>query len=184
MRRPLALAAVTALIRARLIAQVGGPWTAETERTHVITQQPDHVQATDETGPLVNVFLYAVTPSVALANAADNGTVPLTLTYLIAVHGVLPLDADILLGQVVAALTSDPVITPQAMLAVLTPLADDPSGLLSKVFRKEAVLLVDDGVSLRLTLRPIDIEGLSRIWTSFRTAYRPSVLVDVAGVHI
>ncbi len=99
MRRPLALAAVTALVRARLIGQVGGPWTAETERTHVITQQPDHVLATDESGPLVNVFLYAVTPSAVLANAAVGEAVPLTLTYLIAVHGVLPLDADILLGS-------------------------------------------------------------------------------------
>ena len=126
MRRPLALAAVTALVRARLIGQVGGPWTAETERTHVITQQPDHVRATDETGPLVNVFLYAATPSAASANAAPDGRVPLTLTYLIAVHGVLPLDADILLGQVIATITSDPVITPQTMSAVLSPAADAP----------------------------------------------------------
>lgn len=184
MRRPLVLAAATALIRARLLGQVGGPWTAETERTHVITQQPDHVLATDETGPLVNVFLYAATPSAAPAGAADAGTVPLTLTYLIAVHGVLPLDADILLGQVVVAVTSDPVITPQTMATVLAPTADDPSGLLSKVFRKEAVALAQDGVSLRLTLRPMDIEGLSRIWSSFRTTYRPSVLVDVTGVRI
>ena len=48
MRRPLALAAVTALVRARLIGQTGGPWTAETERTHVMTQQPGHALTTKE----------------------------------------------------------------------------------------------------------------------------------------
>lgn len=184
MRRPLALASVTALIRARLIEQVGGPWTAETERTKVITQQPDHVLATDETGPLVNVFLYAATPSAAGRNAGGGPQVPLTLTYLVAVHGVLPLDADILLGQVIAALTADPVITPGQMAAVLAPAADDPSGLMSKVFRKEAVSWADDEVSLRLTLQTPDVESLGRIWSSFRAAYRPSVLVDVTGVQI
>ncbi len=184
MRRPLAPAAVTALLRARLIGQVGGPWTAETERTHVVTQQPDHVLATDETGPLVNVFLYSATPTAALLNAADSGRVPFTLTYLIAIHGVLPLDADILLGQVITALTTDPVVTPQTMLAVLAPTADDPSGLLSKVFRKEAVALADDGITLRLALRPLSLDELSRVWSSFRTPYRPSVLLDVTGLHI
>ncbi len=184
MRRPLAPAAVTALLRARLIAQVGGPWTAETERTHVVTQQPDHVLATDETGPLVNVFLCAATPAAAQTMDTGSGTVPFTLTYLIAIHGVLPLDADILLGQVITALTSDPVITPQTMSAVLAPTAEDRSGLLSKVFRKEAVALAEDGLTLRLLLRPANPEELSRLWSSFRTTYRPSVLLDVTGVHI
>lgn len=184
MRRPLALAAVTALVRARLHGRVAGPWTAETERTHVITQQPDHVLATDETGPLINVYLYAATPSAVQANATTGDAVSLTLTYLIAVHGVLPLDADILLGQVIAAVTADPLITPATMAAVFAPTADDPSGLLSKVFRKEAAALVDDAVTLRLTLRAMDLGELSRVWSSFRTAYRPSVLVDVTGVRI
>ena len=184
MRRPLALAAVTALVRARLIGEVGGPWTATAGATHVITQEPDLVLATDETGPLVNVFLYAVTPSAALVRVEDNGRVPLTLTYLIAVHGVLPLDADILLGQVIAAVTSNPVITPQNMAAVLAPAADDPSGLLPEVFREEAVALAEDGVPWRLTLRSMTVEELSPVWSSLRTAHRPCVLVDVTGVHV
>jgi hypothetical protein len=100
------------------------------------------------------------------------------------VHGVLPLDADILLGQVIAAVTADPVITPQTMAAVFAPTADDPSGLLSKGFRREALALAEDGRTLRLTLREMDLAELSRVWGSFRTAYRPSVLLDVTGVHL
>ncbi|MGE3959707.1 MAG: Pvc16 family protein [Vicinamibacterales bacterium] len=190
MSTPLALAAVTALLRIHIQAAVGGEWTPELPRTRVITLPPDHVAVTDETGPLVNVFLCDVQPGAALLRdrpapgAAAGDAMPVRLSYLVSAHGILPLDADILLGQVLAAVRRVPVLAPADIRHMLDPDSDDPSGSMPRVFRREALTLAETVDHLTITLRPLSLTDCAQLWQGLRTPLRPCVVLDVDGVSL
>jgi hypothetical protein len=193
MSNALAIAAVTAVIRARLLDSFGSEWTSDPSNPRVVAVPPNQVIATDETGPVLNLFLFAVHPNPTASNVphperagepeARNGR-SFTLEYLIAAHGILALDAEILLGHALVALQSMAVLTPDAIRSTLDPGVPSPSGMLTRPFREEAVKLADSVDAIQITTRQLTIDSLTSLWRSFRTPYRPGVMIEATGVWL
>ena len=191
MSNALAIAAVTAVIRARLLEAFGNEWTSDPSNPRVVTLPPNQVIATDETGPVLNLFLFAVHSNGRAANVPrpdPAGTAEarsghsFTLEYLVAAHGILALEAEILLGHALVALQAMAVLTPDAIRSTLDPEA--PSTLLTRPFREEAVKLADSIEAIRISTRPLTIDSLTGLWRSFRTPYRPAVMIEATGVRL
>ena len=191
MAHPLAVAAVTAVLRTHLRSVVGGEWTPELPRTHVSTLPLDHVSVTDQTGPIVNVVLWNVRVS-AEARAGlppappgpGRTMTPITVTYLVSAHGILPLESDILIGQVLSAILEQPVIPVATMKAALDPDADNEQDVITRVFRREAVRTIEGLDHVRLVCRSLSFEEHAAVWQSAGVPPRPSLLIEVSGVAL
>jgi len=172
-----AIATVTEALRSKLEAEArlepdfaGADGTAESPEK--ITNPPAK--------PTINVFLYQVSPNVALRNAdtptRDSGGAMLTrpraaldLHYLITTYGAA-FEPQHLLGIVVRALHSTPFLTKKEI--------DDASAIVKGVFGSE----VD---SVKFIPAPISLDELSKLWSVFfQTKYALSATYQASVVVI
>lgn len=139
------------------------------------------------TSPSVNVFLYQVTPNVALRNAdlptRDNAGVlrqkpraALDLHYLLTVYGK---DSDLephrILGIVVRTMHSTPVLSAKSIKAAIGVLPADP------LFGSDLGSATEH---VRFTPQTLSIDEISKLWAVFpQTKYSLSVAY-VASVVI
>ena len=145
----------------------------------VTLQAPD--AANGETKPnQVNLFLYHVMPNAAWRNMplpnhvlpGETGQPPLALNlyYMITVYarektGTGDIDGHNLLGRVMRVLYDHPVLGP-------ADIALPDSDVQNQIER------------IRITMQPLTIEEIYRLWTGFQTQYRLSVSYEVAVVLI
>lgn len=132
----------------------------------------------------VNLFLFAAHPNAALRNAdlplrRSGGTllarpaIALDLDYLISFHGDEAGAAHQLLGVVMRSLYARPVLTPAMISAVETP----ASGFSSRLAEQED--------RVRLSLLPLPIEEMAKLWSMFsHTSYALSIGVRAGPVLI
>jgi hypothetical protein len=169
----LAAAAVTATLRKTLQAALDDavPGIANARVTTLRPSEP----GADLPTPGVNIFLYRVSPSGPLRNVdlptrrSDGSvmarpTAAVELHYLVSFHGDEgKLEPQILLGIVVRALHSQPVIT-RAMIEAM--LADSTFTFMAGTDLQDAPDVV------RLTTIPLSLEELSKLWSVvFQTPY-------------
>jgi hypothetical protein len=174
MSNPSAIAAVTATLQTILGAAV----TADPNLndTTVTALPPDKARGTITTNQL-NLFLYQVLPNAAWRNMdmpksvrpGETGMSPLALDlrYLITAFGrendtSQPFDHH-LLGKAMSVLYDHALLGPEEI-----QVAFPGSGLESQPDR------------VRITLQPLSVDDISKLWMGFATQYRISVGYDVS----
>jgi uncharacterized protein DUF4255/IPT/TIG domain-containing protein len=154
----------------------------------VSTPQPENDAVAAET-PQVNLFLYRTTENGALKNQmipgqghpSEYGHPPLSLVlhYLLTAYGatddngmVNETRAHFLLGSAMRVLHDYPVITP-ALLTVNSPATQILHDSLRGEFEQ-----------VKVTLDPVSLEDLSKVWTALTRPYRLSAAYSVSVVQI
>jgi hypothetical protein len=168
-----AIAAVTATLQAILGNVTSDPDLSDTQFT---TLPLDKARGANTSNQL-NLFLYQILPNAAWRNLSIPGAVkpgevglpplPLDLHYLISVFGrehdnTQPFDHH-LMGNAMSLLHDHALLGPDEI-----SLAFPGSELERQVER------------VRITLQPLSIEELSKLWTGFATQYRLSVGYEVS----
>lgn len=175
MSNTLSIAAVTATIRNLLLAAINSPIDPALAGAKVVTTPPDKAADADSGGTHLNVFLYHVVASPAWRNqtmpgqlkSGESGSPPLGLNlyYLISayVQGNDDMLAHRLLGLALSTLHDHPVL---GRTEIQTALADND--LHAQIER------------VRITLQPLSIEDMYKLWSAFQTSYRISAAYEVA----
>ena len=169
----LAVAAVTATLRNLIAAGAQGLGAA-------VTTQPLDRARGNNTANQINLFLYLATPSAAWRNTdipgqvkpGERGVPPLGLNlyYLMTVFGDENEDdiaSHSLLGRVVSVLHDHPVLGRREIRDALSG-----SDLADQIER------------IRLTLQPLTVEDVFKLWSGFQTHYRLSVAYEASVVLI
>ncbi|TDH62141.1 DUF4255 domain-containing protein [Dankookia rubra] len=185
MSSPLAVAAVTATLRRlldrALAAQAESLPVTDLDNVAVTMQPLDRARDPAATGNQVNLFLYLVAPNAAWRNQDMPGhsrpgeiaaaPLALNLYYLLSAYG-MENDASgpfshMLLGHAMSALHDHPLLGAEEIAAALP--ASDLGHQIERV---------------RITLQPLSIEEISKIWAGFQMQYRLSVAYEAAVVLI
>ncbi|MCH7575304.1 MAG: DUF4255 domain-containing protein [Candidatus Marinimicrobia bacterium] len=186
-----AIAAVTATLRQLIeeaVSTVPGVGNVK-----ITTSRPDAVQSVGSSYEGVNIYLYQVQPNAAFRNSdlptrSANGnlvqrsSIGLDLSYLLNFYGNDDaLTSQLLLGRIVGALHSRPVLT-RAAIADMVLRAPDESTIpdyLSESDLEEQIDLV------KFTPVTLDIEELSKLWSVFfQTPYTLSMAYYASVVLI
>jgi len=173
------IAAVTAAFRNLLAEAVSQePELADTVFT---MQSPDIARADGVTANQINLFLFRTAVNAAWSNApipdrvrpGEDAPPPLalTLSYLLTAYG-RDNDAQrpfshLLLGRAMGALHDNPILTPEVLRASLPEL-----DALREIER------------VRITMQPMSLEDISKLWSSFQTQYRLSTTYEASMVLI
>ncbi|MER7421121.1 DUF4255 domain-containing protein [Micromonospora peucetia] len=188
-----ALAAVTAVLRAQLMAYLRATGASSAVGgVSVSAGPPDRVTVGNQEGNQVNLFLSRVTRNPTWANLGppprntagdDVAAAPLgvDLHYVASVYGHDPLTGEILLGHLLAMLHETPVLTRAAIRRSLAP--DPPDATLPAPVAGSR--LAEQVEQLRITVAnsPGGEESF-RLWSAFSAPYRTSVFFDVSVVLI
>lgn len=179
-----AIAAVTATLRRTL--QEALLADGDVAGVTVSTRRPP--APTDEMEPSLNIFLYQVTPNVALRNLdlptrrhtgqlLTRPIVALDLHYLFTFLGdEARLEPQLMLGTVARTLHARPLLTPETIAQTVS----DP--LFSFVADSDLAVAVE---SVKLTPSAMSLEDLSRLWSVFfQVPYSLSLAYDASVVLI
>ena len=163
----LAIAAVTTALRQRLQRALD----ASLPGTRVTIRPPDRARE-NQAGNQVNVFLFQTSPNASWRNVATEpgGLRPpplaLNLLYLLSVHGRDDDDSEPfshrLLGEAMRVLHEQPVLD----------LAEPGPAQAGGVDR------------VRITLQPLSLEEMTKLWTIFQTPYRLSAVYEATVILI
>ncbi|MFF5004166.1 DUF4255 domain-containing protein [Streptomyces phaeochromogenes] len=187
MSNALAVAAVTSTLTHVLDEALAAQDSGGVPGVHTTTLRPD---MPTNTARGVNVFLYQVTPNAAwlsddLPTRRPDGTAllppqqALNLHYLLTFYGdEAALEPQRLLGTAVRTLNARPVLTRQVVRkAVQHAIDEDPASYLKFADLDEQVDVV------RFTMLPLNLEELSRLWsTFFQVSYRLTVAYQASVV--
>ncbi|HEV8580953.1 MAG TPA: DUF4255 domain-containing protein [Thermoanaerobaculia bacterium] len=178
MSNHLAIAATTATLRGLLDKKLD-----EIFPVRVTARSPDKARDT-ATDDQVNLFLYQTMPSAAWRNRdmpsqlkpgeTGHPPLPLTLYYLLTAYSDEAKDdfkSQILLGRAMSVLHDHPLLDK-------TEIKNVSSGDLATSDLHEQIERV------RITLEPMPLEELSKLWTAFQTHYRTSAAYKVDVVLI
>jgi hypothetical protein len=192
MSSPLAIAAVTAVLRSfldnsviqhDLAAVLGGNVTVSAE-------PPDRIRITSPMSDRINLFLFQATENQgwrnqALPSRAANGErilnapLALDLSYLLTAYGSGELHAEVLLGHAMFVLHEMPVFTRDAILAAVPvpPPSSLPPGLTH-------ANLADQIDQIKIRPQTMSVEEISKIWSALHAQYRPTAVYKVSVVLI
>jgi hypothetical protein len=180
-----AIAAVTATLQAILLDEVPAG-TSDFSDLSVSILPLDKARGSNTSNNQLNLFLYMVVRNAAYANADMPGRVqqgevaipplPLNLYYLLTAFGrdddaAKPFGHE-LLGKAMSVLYDHPVLSAADITSATQSILPD-NDLANQVER------------IRVTLHPLSIDELSKLWTGFAMQYRLSAAyeVDVALIE-
>lgn len=188
----LALSAVSAVLRGVLQDSVERHNLAALlgAAPEVSALPPDRIAADEGSPDRINLFLFQATENPALRNqdlparsgAGDrlgNPRLALDLHYLVTAYGSAELQAEALLGHALYVFHETPVITRATIathLAALTP------GPLTDAL--VAAGLDAQFEQIRIAPRVMNVEEVSKIWTSLQSPYRPTSAYHVSVVLV
>ncbi len=182
MSNTLAITAVTAAFAQLLTRALADTGLSGTE---VRLEAPDPAQQT--TGPLLNLFLFDVTPHPAL-RADDPRTLGLRLHYLLTSYGKgaksaggNQLEAQHVLGHAMSYVHDNATLTRAHVrdaIRAYSAGANPPYGPLASTDLDADVELV------RLTPLPQTPDDVSKLWSSLNQSYRLSVAYEASAVLI
>jgi hypothetical protein len=190
----LAIGAVSAVLRDLLDnGLVDAPAVGPVKVTAVA---PDTIKLDDTNfGRQLNLFLYAVRPNhgwsnTALPSRASNGArltnppLALDLHFLLTAYGKADFEAEILLGYAMQLLHERPVLD---RASIRKSLAGAPigGGILPPAYAAlSASDLADQIENVKITLDPMDIEEMSKLWSATQSHYRPTAAYIASVVLI
>jgi hypothetical protein len=182
---PVAIAATTLTLQAILQSGiVSDPSDTDLTDTTVTILPPDKARGNTSANQL-NLFLYQILPNAALRNMnipsqvmpGETGTPPLALTlyYLLTAFGkdndtTLPYGHH-LLGKAMSILYDHALLGPDEIRAATS--ASFPTSDLDKQVER-----------VRITLQPLSLEEISKLWSGLVTQYRLSVGYEVSVMLI
>ncbi|MEP7345078.1 MAG: DUF4255 domain-containing protein [Gemmatimonadaceae bacterium] len=187
----LAIASVTAVLRdllatgfsqADVAAQLGVPAT-------ISALPPDRIQTGLHEPPQLNIFLYRVTPHLAVPRTpSPTGArqLALELHYLVTAYGAEDLHAEILLGQAIRTLHETSIIPRARIEEMLRGLATPAQGHVAtpalSALQGSAVGALTDQWQILPDVLPN--EDMMHLWTALQGKFRPSVTYKVVGPAI
>lgn len=198
MSNALAIASVTAvlkdlldnaLIDRQVSTTVGAPVT-------VTALPPDRIDLGEKEVAQLNLFLYHVAPNTGWRNAglpsatprgerATNPPLGLDLFYLLTAYGKLDFEAEILLGYAMQMLHETPILTRDAIRKSLAPTSPVGGGILPPALGALSATDLADQVELvKLSMQPLSMEEIYKMWGAFQVNYRPSVAYQASVVLI
>jgi hypothetical protein len=190
MSNTLAVATVTAALSRILSEALAATSPGGVHGVGVTTVRPDMLATTDGGARSVNLFLYQVVPdgnwmAADLPTRRPDGSLltrpqqALDLRYLLTFSGdESALEPQRLLGLTVTTLAAGPVLSREVVrTAIAKAVHDDPTTWLQFSDLAEQVDVV------RVTMQPMNLEELSKLWSTFpETAYRLSVTYQATVV--
>jgi hypothetical protein len=183
MSNALAIAAVTATLRSLL--ETGVRADPDLNDTTVTTQPLDRARDSNNTANQLNLFLYQTLPNAAWLNMdmprrvmpGETGipALALKLYYLMTVYGrgddtTQPFSHQVL-GQAMSILHDHPLLGADE-IRTATASALPRTDLDRQIER------------VRITLQPLSLEELSKLWTGLQTQYRLSVAYEATVILI
>jgi hypothetical protein len=186
----LAVAMVTSALSRTLSEALASGLPGGVQNAKVTTQRPQTLPPTDTDASGVNLFLYRVLSNGAWSAAElparrGDGTLvsrprqALDLHYLLTFYGdELSLEPQRLLGLSVSTLTVQPTLSRDVIAhAVDLSIRADPLAW------EQYSDLADELDAVRLSLLPLDLEELSKLWSLFTHApYRLSIVYQATVV--
>ncbi len=181
MSNALAIAAVTATLR-NLLESVNQGTGLNGSNVTITTKPPDKARDGTSTDNQINLFLYQVLPNAAWRNmdipqrvrAGETAIPPLALNlyYMLTAYGEGDDDSlgHRLLGHAMSIFYDHPLLGAQEIKDALPP--DIDSDLENQIER------------VRITLQPLTVEEIFRLWSGFLTQYRISVSYEISVVLI
>ena len=197
MSSPLAIGAVTAVLKDLLdnalidhsVSNAVGPVT-------VTALAPDRIRSNAGEQAQLNLFLYRVAPNQGWLNnqlpsrndrgeRVTNPPLALDLFYLISAYERNDFEAEILLGYAMQLLHETAVLTRDAIRKTLGPPPPITGGVLPPAFNAlTASDLADQIEQIKITLLPLSLDELTKLWSALQTNYRPSAAYHVSVVLI
>lgn len=198
MSNAFAIAAVTAALKRRLLEAltIANNATGALPAGFVVSADaPDRIAQNNGAVAHLNLFLYEVEPNTGWSSQnlpardsagarVDRPPLALDLFYLLSVHGIADLDAEILLGHAMQVLHETPGLSRDTLLQLLDPTATDAAAGCPQAFRRQAVQLTDHFESIRLSPVYKKPDDMSKIWSSLQSHYRMSVVYQATVVLI
>lgn len=197
MSSPLAIGAVSAVLRNLLDNGMVEAGAAIGTTVHVTAVAPDTINLDDvDDPPRLNLFLYQVTPNIGWRNVGlpsrngvsgertTNAPLALDLHYVLTAYGRANFQAEILLGYAMHLLHERPVLDRAAIRRALNPSPLD-AGMLPPAFQALAASDLADQVEL-IKVSPTAMAGdeMSKLWAAIQSHYRPSAAYHVSVVLI
>lgn len=191
MSTPLALAAVTAVMRGLLydvlVTDGAVPGLPGLEVTAVAPPKDGGGNT-----PRLNLFLYAVSPNAARRNAElpardargarlTNAPLALDLHYLLTAYGIGNFQSEAMLGLAMYVLHETPILT-AALIERLLERGEANAG--EAAISVSAEDLRGQLGEIRVTPEPMGLEELSKLWSAFQAPYRPSAAYTASAVLI
>lgn len=151
---------------------------------------PDRVDVDESSPDRINLFLFQATENAAWRNMdlpARNGRgerlgnprLALDLHYLVTAYGSAELQAEVLLGHAMFVFHETPVITRDQIATQLAALTPGPLADALATARLEHQF-----EQIRIAPRVMNVEEVSKIWTSLQSQYRPTAAYQVSVVLI
>lgn len=181
MSNALAIAAVTATLR-NLLENVNQGTGLNGSNVTITTKPPDKARDGTSTDNQINLFLYQVLPNAAWRNmdipqrvrSGETAIPPLALnlSYMLTAYGQGDDDSlgHRLLGHAMSIFYDHPLLGAQEIRDALPSAID--SDLENQIER------------VRITLQPLSVEEIFRLWSGFLTQYRISVSYEISVVLI
>lgn len=193
----LAIAAVTAVLKDLLInGLIDHDLNASIGDVSVTALPPDRIPTGTEEQSQLNLFLYNVSPNPGWRNAdlpsrndrgdrTANPPLALDLNYMLTAYGAHDFHAEILLGYAMQLLYENPVLPRAAIRTALSPTPVTGGGGLPPTLEALATSeLAEQIEQIRVVLRPMTGDDISKLWTAFGAKYRPSACYTVSVVLI
>ena len=198
MSSALAIAAVTAVLKDLLnngvVANDLGSMAGSPVR--VTSKPPDLLVTGAEEQAGLNLFLYHTSPNAALNHGAlpafdargervSNPPLALNLHYLLMAYGREEYQAEILMGYAMQLLHENPVLTRKAIRDSLSaiPSLQVSGTILPPAYQALAAAdLADQIESVKVTVEPLGIEDLSKLWAAFQANHYRLTTGYVASV--
>jgi hypothetical protein len=198
MSSPLALAAVTAVLRDLLNnGLIDHNITGALGNNVTVTALPPDTIAVDAANarPQLNLFLHQVTPNAGWRNAGlpsrdergarlSNPPLALDLHYLLTAYGSAELHSEILLGYAMHLLHETPVLDRQAIRTALAGGTVDGSILPPAFQILSASDLADQVEQIKITPETLSSEEMSKLWSAMQAHYRPTAAYHLSVVLI
>ena len=199
MSNALAIAAVTAVLRGLLDNAVidNSVSNAVGDRVKVTSLPPDLViQGSSNAKPQLNIFLYNVAQNQGWRNVGlpsrdgrgdrlTNPPLALDLYYLLTAYAKPDFGSEILLGYAMQTLHEMPVLNRDLIRRSLEPTSPVDDDLLPPAAGDLSASDLAEQVELiKITPHQVSIEEISKLWSTFQTNYRQSVVYHVSVVLI
>lgn len=142
-----------------------------------VTTKPLDKAHTDPSSKRLNLFLYSIGPNGSWRNRdlpterpGERGRPPLALNlqYLLTAYADDDVESHKLMGTAVGALSDHPILLPSE-LSTPPGVSSAPNALFERV---------------HVTLQPMTIEELSKLWGAFQSQYRLSVAYEASAALI
>lgn len=158
---------------------------------------PDRIDVSpSNTDSRLNLFMYQAVPNTGWSNIGfpsrnargdriSNPPLALNLHYLLTAYGADELHAEILLGYGMQLLHETPALGRDAIRTSLAPPSSVSSGgLPPELLALSTSELAEQIEQIKITPQVLNIEELSKLWTTFESKYRPTAAYLVSVVLI